>query len=77
MGPSEGREEGIDQDGERLKVVKEEPRRMKVPDGAEVKTGKTGPLSLAAHTVGTQQVYGTNKEPPVTDKSSPSLRETV
>lgn len=36
---------------------------MKVPDGAEVKIGKTGPLSLAGLTVGAQQIYGMSEEP--------------
>lgn len=36
---------------------------MKVPDGAEVRIGKAGPLSVAGLTVGAQQIYGTNAEP--------------
>lgn len=63
MEPFEDGEEEINQDGERPKMQKEEPRRMKVPNGAEEKTGKTGPLSLAGLTVGAQQIYGTNEEP--------------
>lgn len=63
MEPFEDGEEEINQDEERLMVKKEEPRGMKVPDGAEVKIGKTGPLSLAGLIVGAQQIYGTNEEP--------------